>query len=138
MANLPVDRLTPAPPFSFVSLDVFGPWLVSARRTRGGVANSKRWAVLFTCLTTRAIHIELIGSMDSSSFINALRRFLALRGPVVQLRSDCGTNFVGAYNKLQASLNEMDDAIQPYLASEGCDWIFNAPHSSHVGESGNG
>ena len=133
MANLPVDRLTPAPPFSFVGLDVFGPWLVSARRTRGGVANSKRWAVLFTCLTTRAIHIELIESMDSSSFINALRRFLALRGPVVQLRSDCGTNFVGAYNELQASLNEMDDAIQSYLASEGCDWIFNAPHSSHVG-----
>ena len=133
MADLPVDRLTPAPPFSFVGLDVFGPWLVSARRTRGGVANSKRWAVLFTCLTTRAIHIELIESMDSSSFINALRRFLALRGPVVQLRSDCGTNFVGAHNELQASLNEMHDAIQPYLASEGCDWIFNAPHSSHVG-----
>jgi len=133
MADLPVDRLTPAPSFSFVGLDVFGPWLVSARRTRGGVANSKRWAVLFTCLTTRAIHIELIESMDSSSFINALRRFLALRGPVVQLRSDCGTNFVGAHNELQASLNEMDDAIQSYLASEGCDWIFNAPHSSHVG-----
>ena len=133
MANLPVDRLTPAPPFSFVGLDVFGPWLVSARRTRGGVANSKRWTALFTCLTTRAIHIELIESMDSSSFINALRRFLALRGPVVQLRSDCGTNFVGAHNELQASLNEMDDAIQRYLASEGCDWIFNAPHSSHVG-----
>ena len=105
MANLPVDRLTPAPPFSFLGLDVFGPWLVSARRTRGGVANSKRWASLFTCLTTRAIHIELIESMDSSSFINALRRFLALRGPVVQLCSDCGTNFIGAHNELQASLN---------------------------------
>ena len=52
---------------------------------------------------------------------------------MVQLRSDCGTNFVGAHNELQASLNEMDDAIQRYLASEGCDWIFNAPHSSHVG-----
>ena len=52
---------------------------------------------------------------------------------MVQLRSDSGTNFVGAYNELQASLNEMDDAIQPYLASEGCDWIFNATHSSHVG-----
>ena len=134
MADLPVDRLTPAPPFSYVGLDVFGPWQVSARRTRGGVANSKRWAVLFTCLTTRAIHIELIESMDSSSFINALRRFLALRGPVIQLRSDCGTNFVGAYNELQASLNEMDNNdIQSYLASEGCDWLFNAPHSSHVG-----
>lgn len=71
--------------------------------------------------------------MDSSSFINSLRRFLALRGQVVQLRSDCGRNFVGAY-ELQVSLNEMDhNVIQSYLAMEGCDWIFNAPHSSHAG-----
>jgi len=122
MADLPVDRLTPAPPFSFVGLDVFGPWLVSARRTRGGMANNKRWAVLFTCLTTRAIHIEVIESMDASCFINALRRFLALRGPAVQFRSDCGTNFVGARNEPQS-----------YLATEGCNWIFNAPHASHAG-----
>ena len=134
MADLPVERLTPAPPFSYVGLNVFGPWTVSARRTRGGVANSKRWAVLFTCLTIRAIHIELLESMDTSSFINALRRFLALRGPVVQLRSDCGTNFVGAHNELQSCLKEMDEgAIQSYLAAEGCDWIFNPPHASHAG-----
>ena len=91
MVDLPIDGLTPAPPFSFVGLDIFGPWLVSARRKRGGMTNNKRWAVLFTCLTTRAIHIEVIESMDASCFINALRRFLALRGPAVQFRSDCGT-----------------------------------------------
>ena len=113
MADLPIDRLTPAPPFSYVGLDVFVPWLVSARRTRGGMANSKRWAVLFTCLTTRAIHIEVIESMDASCFINALRRFLALRGPAVKFRSDCGTNFVGARNELQPSLKEMDDGGLP-------------------------
>ena len=72
--------------------------------------------------------------MDTSCFINALRRFLALRGPAIQLRSDCGTNFVGARNELQTCLKEMDDmAIQSYLANEGCDWIFNPPHASHVG-----
>ena len=96
VADLPAQRLTPAPSFSYVGLDVFGPWLVSTRRTRGGAANSKRWAVFFTCMATRAIHIELIESLDTSSFINALRRFLDLRGPAIQLRSDCGTNFVGA------------------------------------------
>ena len=108
--------------------------LVSARRTRGGMANNKRWAVLFTCLTTRAIHIEVIESMDASCFINASRRFLALRGPAVQFRADCGTNFVGARNGLQSSLKDIDDrAIQSYLATEGCNWIFNAPHASHAG-----
>lgn len=52
MADLPVDRVSPAPPFSYVGLDVFGPWQVCARRTRGGVSNAKRWAVLFTCLSS--------------------------------------------------------------------------------------
>ena len=72
--------------------------------------------------------------MDTSCFINALRRFLALRVLAIQLRSDCGTNFIGARNELQSCLSEMDDsAIQSYLANEGCEWIFNAPHASHVG-----
>ncbi len=134
MADLPVQRLTPAPPFTFVGLDVFGPWQVVTRRTRGGVAYNKRWAVIFTCLTIRAIHIELIESMDTSSFINALRRFVAVRGPVKQLRSDCGTNFVGARNELTAATKEMDNGnIAAYLANEGCEWIFNPPHASHAG-----
>ena len=134
MADLPIERLTPAPPFTYVGLNVFGPWQVATCRTRGGVASNKRWAVLFTCLTIRAIHIELIEAMDTSSFINALRRFLAIRGPVVQMRSDCGTNFVGARNELEAALKEMDKkSIETYLNQEGCEWIFNPPHASHMG-----
>jgi hypothetical protein len=88
MAALPEDRVLPSAPFSHVGVDVFGPWNVAARKTRGGVSNSKRWAVIFVCMATRAIHIELIEEMSSASFINALRRFIALRGPVTELRSD--------------------------------------------------
>lgn len=84
----PLARLTPALPFSYVGLHVFRPWLVSDRRTKGGFANSTRCAMFFTCLVTRAIHIDVEEFMDSSSFINAPRPFLALRGPVVQFRSD--------------------------------------------------
>ena len=134
MADLPADRVSPAPPFSYVGLDVFGPWQICARRTRGGLAHGKRWAVLFTCMSTRAIHIEVIEAMDTSSFINALRRFLAVRGPVIQLRSDCGTNFVGARNELQAVLKPSDvSAARSYLLMEGCEWTFNPPHASHAG-----
>jgi len=57
MADLPSDRLSTEPPFTYVGLDVFGPWVITTRRTRGGQANSKRWAVLFTCMSTRAMHI---------------------------------------------------------------------------------
>lgn len=48
--------------------------------------------------------------LDTSSFINALRRFLALRGPAMQFHSDCGTNFFGARNEIQSCLKEMDDS----------------------------
>ena len=121
MADLPVDRISPAPPFSYVGLDVFGPWQICARRTREGLAQSKRWAVLFACMSIRAVHIEVIESMDTSSFINAFRRFLAIRGPVIQLRSDCSTNFVGACNELQAVLKPSDASpVKRYLLKEGC------------------
>ncbi|KAL0186268.1 hypothetical protein M9458_017938, partial [Cirrhinus mrigala] len=134
MADLPTDRLSTEPPFTYIGLDVFGPWTVVARRTRGGQAQSKRWAVLFTCMATRAIHIELIDCIDSSTFINALRRFFALRGPAKQIRSDCGTNFVGACKELEIVLaDSREPNMKRYLNGEGCTWVFNPPHASHMG-----
>ncbi|XP_037393887.1 uncharacterized protein LOC119263246 [Pygocentrus nattereri] len=109
--------------------------MVTARRTRGGLAGSKRWAALFTCMSTRATHIEVLESMDSSSFINALRRFFSVRGPAKQIRSDCGTNFVGACKELQIDTVTSDKEVQGYLSDNGCKWIFNPPHSSHMGGS---
>lgn len=133
MADLPKDRLSAEPPFTHVGLDVFGPWSVCARRTRGGFAESKRWAVLFTCLNIRAIHIEVIESLTTSSFINALRRFLAIRGPVKQIRSDRGTNFIGACKDLQIPSNVDEKAVERFLSDHNCTWTFNPPHSSHMG-----
>ena len=122
MADFPPDRLEPGAPFTNVGVDTSGPWEIVSRRTRGGQANSKRWTVIFSCLTTRAIHIEVIEELSSSSFINALRRLHALRGVVKTFRSDCGTNFVGCVNLLKE-----------YLLSNGIEWIFNPPHASHMG-----
>lgn len=85
MSDLPEDRLISGqPPFSSVGVDIFGPWNIITRRTRGDAANNKRWAALFTCLTTRAVHIEVVEEMTSSSFINALRRLIAIRGPSIR------------------------------------------------------
>ncbi|XP_057696133.1 uncharacterized protein LOC130918451 [Corythoichthys intestinalis] len=133
MANLPADRLSTDPPFTNVGLDVFGPWNVCSRRTRGGLSHSKRWAVLFTCMSVRAVHIEIIESLDTSSFINALRRFLAVRGPVKHIRSDRGTNFVGACKDLKIPSNIDGTTLKNYLSNQGCSWSFNPPHASHFG-----
>jgi hypothetical protein len=134
MANLPEDRLEEAPPFSFVGLDVFGPWSVISRRTRGGSACSKRWGVLFTCLVSRGIHVELVEELSSASFINCLRRFVALRGPVQQIRSDRGTNFIGATKELNIDAEFVESGpVKNYLTENRITWMFNPPHASHFG-----
>jgi len=86
MADLPADRTEPTPPFTNVGFDVFSPWVVHTRKTCGGAANTKRWGLVFTCLGSRAIHIEVLETMDTNSFICAPRRFIVLRGPASLLR----------------------------------------------------
>ncbi|XP_070550848.1 uncharacterized protein [Ptychodera flava] len=134
MADLPSDRTEKTPPFTNVGMDVFGPWAIASRKTRAGTSEAKRWAVIFVCLYTTAVHIEVIDSMDTSSFINALRRFIAIRGNIKKLRCDQGTNFIGAKNELQAAAKELDqDRIKKFLTTRDCEWIFNPPHASHFG-----
>lgn len=69
------EHLSWSPLFTYVRLDVFAPWSVVTWRTRGGVAQSKRWAILYTFMCTRAVHIELNESMDSTRWVIALSRF---------------------------------------------------------------
>nr|XP_039261646.1 uncharacterized protein LOC120337819 [Styela clava] len=132
MSDLPEDRLEEAPPFTFCGLDIFGCFYIKEKRSE-----IKRYCVLFTCLSSRAIHIETVNSLETSAFINALRRFLCRRGPTRMIRSDCGTNIIGCRNDLNKALQEMDqETIKNYLLSEHCDWIefkFNSPSSSHMG-----
>ena len=119
MADLPADQLEQAPSFTYVRVDVFGPWSVVTRRTRDGQANSKRCAVLFTCLCVRAIHIEVIEDMSSSAFINALRLFVSIRGKVKEFRSDRGTNFVGATAVLRIdTVNVESEGVKKVLFLE--------------------
>ena len=132
MADLPEDRLEQAPPFTFCAVDYFGPFSITEKRS-----TVKRYVALFTCMASRAVHLESANSLDTSSFINCLRRFVNRRGPVRQIRSDRGTAFVGARNELREALKQMDqDKIQQYLVENGTDWIpfkMNPPHASHMG-----
>ena len=133
MGDLPPDRAEIGPPFINVGFHVFGLWTVQARRTRA-VALNKRRGVVFTCLVSRAIHIELLEMMDASSFICTLRRFFSIQGPSLRLRCDRGSNFVGAKTELDESLAEMDkQAVEKYLTEQGYKWQFNPPHASHFG-----
>ena len=65
MASLPKDRLQVAAPFSKVGVDNFGPIMVKHLRRK-----EKRYGYLFTCLVTRAVHLEVTKSLEADSFIN--------------------------------------------------------------------
>ncbi len=129
MSNLPPSRLRSyEPPFSSTGLDFFGHFNVKVKRSQ-----AKRWGCVFTCMSSRAIHIELVESLDASSFINALRRFLSRRPRPTVIHSDNGTNFVGANNLLKAALAEWNESAKAYLRQEGIEWRFNPALASHMG-----
>ena len=88
MADLPLDRITPhKPPFTYVGVNCFGPFLIHRGRTE-----VKRYGVLYTCLVVRAVHIEVSRNLDTDSFLNSFRRFVARRGSLELIRSDNGGN----------------------------------------------
>nr|XP_061785759.1 uncharacterized protein LOC133576497 [Nerophis lumbriciformis] len=130
MADLPTERVTPdLPPFTNVGVDYFGP--INVKRGRSIV---KRYGVIFTCMASRAVHLEVAYSLDTSSCINAIRRFVCRRGQVSHMRSDNGTNFVGTERELREALASFDQAlIERSLAQKGIKWSFNPPTASHYG-----
>ena len=130
MADLPKDRLLPdKPPFTNVGVDYFGPFDV-----KQGRSTVKRYGALFTCLTTRAVHIEISHSLDTDSCLNAIRRFVCRRGQVSVMRSDNGTNLVAAERELREAIQQWNQSkIQDSLMQKGIQWIFNPPAGSHFG-----
>lgn len=117
------------PPFTSVGIDCFGP--LQVRRGRSLV---KRYGVIFTCLAIRAVHIEVAHSLDTDSFLMALRRFIARRGQVKEIRSDNGTNFTGGERELRESINAWNqNKIHEALLQKSIKWSFNPPYGSHYG-----
>lgn len=104
MAKLPRARLASySAPFTYTGLDFFGPILVNVNRH-----SEKRYGCIFTCLTIRAVHIEVAHSLTTNSCILAIRNFMARRGIPHEFYSDNGTNFVGAERELREALAEVD------------------------------
>jgi hypothetical protein len=69
---------------------------------------AKRWGVIFTCLNSRAIHIEIPASLSTDSAIMAIRRFRGRRGDFKIMYSDNGTIFRGSETELKKALLELD------------------------------
>lgn len=117
------------PPFTYVGVDCFGPFEIKRGRSL-----LKRYGIIFTCMAIRAVHLEMLSSLDTNSFINGLRRFIARRGQALELRSDNGTNFVGAERELREEIERLNQTLISYtLLQKGIKWTFNPPTGSHHG-----
>ncbi|GBN24355.1 hypothetical protein AVEN_76977-1 [Araneus ventricosus] len=89
--SLPEDRVSDTVAFEVTGVDLAGPLFL-----KGGL---KVWIVLFTCAVYGAVHLELVASLTTHSFLMAFRGFVARRGKPRTVYSDNGTNFRDAYNE---------------------------------------
>ena len=132
MAHLPDFRISNTENFIFqnTGVDFFGPFAIKASDN----LYPKRYACIFTCLTTRAVHLEQAYHLNTDSFIQVILRFTARRGNPHLIVSDNGRNFAGASRELITKVNQFDhQKISVRLLKETIEWKFIPPYGSHFG-----
>ena len=128
MADLPPCRVAVGGrPFQCIGCDAFGPFLVKVNRSE-----VKRYGLLLVCMSSRAVGVEMLYSLNTSSCINALRRFIARRSQPDVIMSDQGTNFIGADRELKSAVKELDtQKLQNFITDKNIQWEFIPPNASH-------
>lgn len=125
MADLPPSRVRlTQPPFWSTGMDCFGPLLIKA-----GGKTDKRWGLLFKCLTTHCLNIDILTSLDTDSFLMALRRFIARRGQPFEFLSDCRTNFKGGAKELSDAFKALNPVLKVQLSKRKIQFKFNPPNA---------
>lgn len=128
-APLPLQRLAPnLRPFSFVGVDYMGPLEVTVGRRK-----EKRWVALFTCMVTRAVHLEVAHGLTTQSCLMAISRFIARRDWPIEFLSDNGTNFQGASKELLALIRNIEFDCADEYTNARTKWTFNPPMAPHMG-----
>ena len=117
---LPKFRLEENPPFTYTGVDFAGPLYVKFSATSG---SSKVWICLYTCCVVRAVHLDIVADMTTSSFLRSFKRFIARRGLPKRMISDNGKTFKSAAKVVKAVMCQ--EHTQQYLSGLGVEWTFN-------------
>ena len=124
MGQVAVERMKPSPAFFHTATDLFGPLTIkdSVRRRVHG----KCYGVIFVCLASRAIHLEIAENYSTDAFLSALKRFVSIRGFPGTLHSDNGTQLTSANKQLKDITKSFDmSKIKNFGSNEGMTWSFN-------------
>ena len=118
-------------PFFYTGVDCFG--VFSVKQGRSLV---KGYSCIFTCMTVQAVHLEVLHTLSTDSFICALRIFIGRRANVEHIYFENATNFVGAEKNLKESIRKWNQRqITEFLVQKQVVWHFNTPLASHFGGS---
>lgn len=137
MSTLPASRFEQGRAFLNVGVDFAGPFLIK-ESTRRKANTSKAYVCLFICMSTKAVHLELVSQLTTDAFIACLERFMARRGVPTRIFSDNATNFVGADRRLKELWNHFrkpstQERITEYCNIKETEWNFIPPASPHFG-----
>ena len=119
--DLPPERVSDAPPFVNTGLDFVGPLFIRKHGT-DSLSNDKVYILLFTCASTRGVHLELTPSLDVPSFLRAFRRFVGRRGLPSRLLSDNAKTFRAASKEIM-KLSRAPE-VTTYLTNNRITWSF--------------
>lgn len=135
MAELPNFRTEQARPFAFVGCDYAGPYDIKTT-TRNNSPTQKGYIALFICLTTKALHLELVSDLSTAEFVMAFENFIARRGIPIMLYTDNGTNFIRGAKEIQIfheQLFSQTDALTKLLAIKNIEFKNTPARASHMG-----
>lgn len=135
MSQLPLARVTPSRPFPHTGVDYAVP--ITLKTWKGREAKThKEWICVFVCLTSSAVHLEVVSDYSTEGFLATYRRFSSRRGLAQIIYSDCGTNFIGANKELKRLFTKGSREVNKLttaLSNEGTEWKFNSLSSPHMG-----
>ncbi|XP_011312152.1 uncharacterized protein [Fopius arisanus] len=135
MGQLPAARVSPSKAFLHTGVDYAGPMPILKWRPTNAQPASVHIAV-FVCLSTSAVHLELVTRQTTDAFIAAFKRFTGRRGIPQVMYSDNGSNFEGASKVLHQLYNREspeNQQLQAALATNGTRWSFIPPRAPHFG-----
>ncbi len=137
MGMLPEARTTPAPPFWRTGVDFAGPLTLRLGHTRKP-ALVKCYVVVFVCLTTKAVHLDLCSSLATSDYLAAFQRFVSRRGCPAEMFSDNGSNFQGAREEIRqlqklTGSKATQEAVQAFTTERQIRWHHIPPRAPHFG-----